>query len=68
MEADLDDEDEVAAAPGAAEEGGHRAHARRSGAHPATRSSIRGKVFEFLPDPAAQPDRAGTDDDERADA
>ena len=68
METDLDDEDEVAQLQTRfKKEGIDRALAAR-GRRPGDDVSIHGKAFEFQPDPAARPDRAGIDDDERADA
>ena len=68
MEADLDDEDEVARLQARFKKEGIDRALAAQGARPGDEVSIHGKAFEFQPDPAAQPDRAGTDDDERADA
>jgi GTP-binding protein len=69
MEADLDDEDEVARLQTRFKKEGIDRALAAQGARPGDEVSIHGKAFEYEPDPAPRPDRSGTDDDEeRADA
>ncbi len=66
MEADLDDEDEVARLQARFKKEGIDRALAAEGARPGDEVSIHGKAFEYQPDP--RPDRADTGDEERADA
>jgi hypothetical protein len=69
MEADLDDEDEVARLQTRFKKEGIDRALAAQGASPGDEVSIHGKAFEYQPDPVPPTDRAGADDDEeRADA